>query len=65
LDMETEHGIMEAVRGLQGKKTVLIVAHRLSTVEHCQYLYRLDKGEVVEEGKISTVLNKQSRKHRE
>ena len=56
LDMETERGVMEAVRALHGDKTIFIVAHRFSTVEHCDYLYRLDKGKVVEEGKTSVVL---------
>jgi ATP-binding cassette, subfamily B, bacterial PglK len=56
LDMETERGVMEAVRALHGDKTILIVAHRFSTVEHCDYLYRLDKGKVAEEGKTSVVL---------
>ena len=50
LDMETERGVMEAVRDLHGEKTILIVAHRLSTVKNCDHLYRIDKGRVVEEG---------------
>ena len=56
LDMDTERDLMEAVRVLRGDKTILIVAHRFSTVEHCDYLYRLDKGKVVEEGKTAVVL---------
>ena len=50
LDTDTERGVMEAVRALQGAKTILIVAHRLSTVEHCDRLYRLEQGRVVAEG---------------
>ncbi|MFM7820116.1 MAG: ATP-binding cassette domain-containing protein, partial [Actinomycetota bacterium] len=34
LDTPTEHGVMQAVQALQGTKTVIIVAHRLSTVEY-------------------------------
>ena len=43
LDTETERGVMKTVSALQGKKTILIVAHRLSTIEHCDYLFQLDK----------------------
>lgn len=56
LDTTTERGVMEAVRALQGEKTLLIVAHRLSTVEHCDRLFRLEQGEVVEEGDTAVVL---------
>ena len=38
-----------AVTALRGSKTILIVAHRLSTVEHCDRLYRLEHGQVVRE----------------
>ena len=37
-------GVMEAITALHGTKTILIVAHRLSTVEHCDRLYRLEAG---------------------
>lgn len=56
LDTATERGVMDAVRALQGDKTVLIVAHRLSTVEHCDRLFRLEQGRIVEEGVTSVVL---------
>lgn len=44
LDTATERGVMQAVAALQGSKTILIVAHRLLTVEHCDRLYRLEQG---------------------
>jgi ABC-type multidrug transport system fused ATPase/permease subunit len=50
LDGATEHGVMEAVRALHGTKTVLIVAHRLSTIAHCDRLYRMAEGRIVEQG---------------
>jgi ABC-type multidrug transport system fused ATPase/permease subunit len=52
LDTETERGVMEAVTALRGSKTILIVAHRLSTVEHCNRLYRLEDGVLVAEGSL-------------
>jgi len=56
LDTDTERGVMQAVRALQGAKTILIVAHRLSTVEYCDRLYRLDQGRVIAEGTPQTIL---------
>jgi len=49
LDTATEEGVMDAVMALHGSKTILVVAHRLSTVEHCDRLYRLEQGQVVRE----------------
>ncbi len=49
LDTETERGVIEAVRALQGTKTVIIVAHRLSTVKYCGRIYKLENGQVIGE----------------
>jgi ABC-type multidrug transport system fused ATPase/permease subunit len=56
LDTATERGVMRSVRALHGDKTVLIVAHRLSTVEHCDRLYRLEHGRLTEETTSATML---------
>ena len=56
LDTETESGVMDAVRLLKGEKTLVIVAHRLSTVENCDYLYRFECGQIVAEGSVKNVL---------
>jgi len=47
LDTATERSVMQAVNALQGEKTLLIVAHRVSTVEDCDRLYRLERGRIV------------------
>lgn len=60
LDIATERGVMDAVRALKGEKTLLIVAHRLSTVESCDRLYRLEQGRVIEEGSAADVLRRLS-----
>ncbi len=56
LDTDTERAVMEAVRALQGSKTLLVVAHRLSTIEHCDRLFRLQHGKIIEEGDAAVVL---------
>ncbi|MEM6910420.1 MAG: ABC transporter ATP-binding protein [Verrucomicrobiota bacterium] len=44
LDNETEAVVMSAIRRLQGSITMIIVAHRLSTIEECSTVLRLDRG---------------------
>ena len=56
LDIETEREVMRAVEELQGSTTVLIIAHRYSTIENCDYLYKLEKGKIVAQGKPSAIL---------
>lgn len=50
LDNETEHRISETVRGLHGDVTLVIVAHRLSTVRHCDQIALLSAGRVAATG---------------
>lgn len=56
LDTETERGVMDAVNSMHGSKTILIITHRLSTVENCDQLYCLEKGVVVDEGSPNSIL---------
>lgn len=61
LDNESEHKIQEAIKNLQGKLTLLIVAHRLSTVMHADKIFVLQDGKIKEEGRPRELLeNKQS-----
>ena len=59
LDTATEEGVMQAVTALHGMKTIIIVAHRLSTVAHCDRLYRLQQGGVAEERIPTAVMSNQ------
>lgn len=42
LDNDTESAIMEAIERLHGKKTLVIIAHRLTTIEKCDFVYRVE-----------------------
>lgn len=55
LDTTTEGSVMDAVNSLHGTKTILIVAHRLSTLTSCDYLYRLENGRLVQHGAYAEV----------
>lgn len=47
LDHETEAEIMESINHLQGKKTMIIIAHRLTTIENCDRVYRVEGGKIL------------------
>ena len=56
LDNETEKEIVAEIQRLKGQKTMIVIAHRLSTVQHCDRIYRLEKGKIVQEGTPKEVL---------
>tara|TARA_B100001175_G_scaffold317817_1_gene336697 strand:- start:2078 stop:3727 length:1650 start_codon:yes stop_codon:yes gene_type:complete len=47
LDISTEIEVMKAIYSLKGKKTIIIVAHRLSTLDQCDYIYKVESGELI------------------
>ncbi len=49
LDNDTEAAIMEAINRLHGKKTLVIIAHRLQTIENCEVVYRVEGGKIIKE----------------
>ena len=49
LDNETEAAIMSSVNNLHGKKTLIIIAHRLQTIEGCDIVYRVENGKIAVE----------------
>ena len=56
LDNETEKEIVSEINNLKGEKTLIVIAHRLSTVKHCDYIYRIEKGVIVDSGDYSSVV---------
>ena len=49
LDNDTEAALMEAINALHGKKTLIIIAHRLTTIEECDMVYRVEDGQIKQE----------------
>ena len=47
LDNETEAALMEAINSLHGKKTLIIIAHRLQTIKNCDLVYKVSDGKVL------------------
>ena len=61
LDSETERAIQDSIYALQGKYTMIIVAHRLATIRNVDKIALLDKGEIVDIDTFEGLLNKQDR----
>ncbi|WP_412554534.1 ABCB family ABC transporter ATP-binding protein/permease [Shimia sp. MIT1388] len=61
LDTETEQGIKEALARAGEGRTVITIAHRLSTIAEADRIVVLEKGEVIEEGTHTALLDKRGR----
>lgn len=49
LDNDTEAAIMDSINRLHGKKTLVIIAHRLQTIEKCDMVFRVEDGAIIQE----------------
>lgn len=56
LDGITERIIMESIHNLSGKKTIIMIAHRLKTVQKCDIIYMMDKGKVIAQGSYQELI---------
>lgn len=56
LDIETEKTIMETVYSLKEDITILIIAHRLTTLSGCSKIYEIDKGKIINSGSFNDVV---------
>jgi ABC-type multidrug transport system fused ATPase/permease subunit len=61
LDTTTERGVMQAVGALHGRKTVIIIAHRMSTIANCDWVFRLEAGHMVDQGNAERMLGDTAR----
>jgi len=50
LDAETDAAVTRALESLKGKVTMIVISHRLSSVRMADYIYVMDKGNIVESG---------------
>ncbi|MEO0770974.1 MAG: ATP-binding cassette domain-containing protein, partial [Cyanobacteria bacterium J06649_4] len=61
LDSETEKLVSDAIDSLAGDKTLIIIAHRMSTIENCDRVYRLENGSIGQTGTYEEVVLAASR----
>ncbi len=60
LDNVTEHAVMEAIHNLGRKITIILIAHRLTTIKKCDRIYVLNQGSVIATGTYDDLLNNNS-----
>jgi ABC-type bacteriocin/lantibiotic exporter with double-glycine peptidase domain len=58
LDSITENAIIEAIKNLSGKKTIVMIAHRITTVKNCDIIYLMDKGIIADKGTYTELYQK-------
>ncbi|MDR2783638.1 MAG: ATP-binding cassette domain-containing protein, partial [Treponema sp.] len=58
LDGVTENAIMDAIKRIGHKKTIIMVAHRITTVKNCDVIYMMDKGVIVDSGNYEELYKK-------
>lgn len=56
LDGITEKIIMDAVHDFSGNKTIIMIAHRFTTVKQCDFIYFMDKGKIIDQGTYADLL---------
>jgi ABC-type bacteriocin/lantibiotic exporter with double-glycine peptidase domain len=56
LDSENERKIIDEINSLKGEKTLIVIAHRLSTVHSCDRIYKLDSGKILKCGTPNEIL---------
>lgn len=61
LDGITESAVMEAIHSLAGKKTMIVIAHRLTSVMACDMIFVLDKGQLVDQGSFDDLIGRNAR----
>ena len=58
LDTVSEKHIMQTINNLSGKKTIILVSHRLSTVRDSECIYLMEEGQIIDKGNFDDLLNK-------
>lgn len=58
LDGMTEDAIIDAIRSLAHTRTIILIAHRFSTVRHCDVLYLIDQGRIADSGTYDELLER-------
>jgi len=56
LDTETEDAVVQAISALKGDMTLIVIAHRLTTLRNCDTIIKMEKGRVIASGSYSDIV---------
>lgn len=62
LDSETEKSVMEAIENLSNQKSIIIIAHRLTTLQKCDLIIKVERGRIVKSGTFDEVVENNNMK---
>ena len=57
LDNQTEEDVMSAIRSLEKKITIILIAHRINTVKNCSIIFKLENGKIIKQGTYNEIFN--------
>jgi ABC-type multidrug transport system fused ATPase/permease subunit len=58
LDSLTENAIIDAIKNMSHQKTIIMIAHRITTVKNCDMIYLMDKGVIIDQGNYEELYQK-------
>ena len=62
LDNQTEKNVMDAINNLSKNITIILIAHRLNTVKNCDIIFKLENGQVVDQGTFDEIVDREKYK---
>ena len=60
MDEKIEKEIVKEIDNLKGERTLLVIAHRISTLENCDKIFELNNGKLINEYTYETLINKRA-----
>tara|TARA_X000000950_G_scaffold277437_1_gene366872 strand:- start:34009 stop:35781 length:1773 start_codon:yes stop_codon:yes gene_type:complete len=57
LDDKIESIVVDSIQKLKGEKTIIVIAHRTTTLKNCDKIYKIDSGKIVQSGDYNSILN--------
>ena len=57
LDIDTEKAVIDAINKINKEITIILITHRLNTLKNCDIIYKLNKGEIIDQGTFNKLIS--------